>query len=119
MQPAESVPVRQQESSPVAPAKSTGNNVIVLAEYGARAALEPVQKHFAEYGIETEIVIENGRYYLQTIETYDNPATAGTNGYEARQNIIQIGAAYKGKAPEGYETFAPHYFKDAYGKKVK
>ncbi len=119
MQPAEPAPIKPQESRPVAPVESTGNNVIVLAEYGARADLVPVQKHFAGYGIATEIVIENGRYYLQTANTYDNPATAGTNGYKARQNIIQIGAAYKGQAPEGYETFAPHYFKDAYGKKVK
>ena len=119
MQPVEQAPAGRQESSPVAAAKSTGNNVIVLAEYGARAALEPVLKHFAENGVETEIVIENGRYYLQTVDTYDNFTTAGTNGYEALQKIIKIGAAYKGRAPEGYETFAPHYFDDAYGKKVK
>jgi len=81
--------------------------------------LVPVQEHFAEHRIETEIVIENGRYYLQTVGTYDNFTTAGTNGYEALQKIIKIGAAYKGRAPEGYETFAPHYFDDAYGKKVR
>jgi hypothetical protein len=118
-QPAESTPVRPQESSPVAPSRSTGNNVIVLVEYGARADLVPVQKHFAKYGFATEIVIEKGRYYLQTADRYDNPAKAGTDGYEALQKIIKIGAAYKGQAPEGFETFAPNYFSDAYGKKVK
>jgi len=101
------------------PAQSAGKNVIVLAEYGARADLEPVRKFFAQYGIELEIVVENGRYFLQTKNTYDNPDNAGTDGYKAKQNIIKTGAAYKGKAPEGYETFAPRYFSDAYGKKVK
>ena len=81
MQPAESTPAGSQESSPVTAAKSTGNNVIVLAEYGAKADLVPVQKHFAEHGMGTEIVIENGRYYLQTVGTYDNFTTAGMNGY--------------------------------------
>jgi len=109
------LPARQ---APVS-AQSTGDNVIVLTEYGARAHLVPVQQHFARYGIELEIIPEKGRYFLQTKNKYDNPATAGTNGYKARQNIIKVGAAYKGQAPEGYETFAPNYFKDAYGKKVK
>lgn len=117
--PAESTPAGPRESRPVTPAVSAGNNVIVLAQYGARADLVPVQKHFAKYDIMTEIVLENGRYYLQTVNTYDNPTKVGTNGYEARQKIIKVGAAYKGQAPEGYETFAPNYFKDAYGKKVK
>jgi hypothetical protein len=117
--PAESAPARLQENQPVAPAVSAGNNVIVLAQYGARADLVPVQKHFAKYGIATEIVIENGRYYLQTVNTYDNPSKVGTNGYQAKQKITKIGATYKGQAPEGYETFAPNYFSDAYGKKVK
>jgi hypothetical protein len=100
-------------------AQSTGNNVIVLTEYGARADLEPVKKFYAQYGVELEIVLENGRYFLQTKDTFDNPNTDGTNGYKMKQKIIQIGAAYKGKAPEGYEQFAPRYFSDAYGKKVK
>jgi len=103
----------------IAAVAPTGDNVIVLVEYGVRADLVPVQKHFATYGIETEIVKENRRYFLITKNRYENPAKPGTDGYRVKQRIIEAGAAYKGKAPEGYETFAPHFFKDAYGKKVR
>ncbi len=100
------------------PATSTGNNVIVLVVYDSLPDLAPVQAHFSEYGIETEIKTESGRYFLQTMQKYDNPGTPGTDGYKARQKIVEVGAQYKGKAPAGYETFAPNYFSDAYGKKV-
>lgn len=103
----------------VEPVEPAGNNVIVLVEYGSRADLVPVQAHFAEYGIEIEIVMESGRYFLVTKDRYDNPGKPGTNGYEAKKRIIEVGAEYKGKAPAGYESFAPHFFRDAYGKKVK
>lgn len=106
-------------SKEIGPAEPTGNNVIVLVEYEARADLEPVQAHFTQYGIETEIVTEGGRYFLVTKDRYDNPAKAGTDGYKAKRRIIEVGAEYEGKAPAGYETFAPHFFRDAYGKKVK
>ncbi len=105
-----------EELEPVKP-KPTGNNVIVLVEFGAHADLVPVREHFTEYGIETEIVMGNGRYFLQTKNRYDNPGTPGTNGYKALQEIIKAGAEYK--APPNYETFAPKLFSDAYGKKVK
>jgi hypothetical protein len=106
------------EVKPTQP-KSTGNNVIVLVEFGARADLVPVRAHFAEYGIDTEIVMENGRYFLQTKNRYDNPGTPGTDGYKVKQKIIEVGAKYKGKAQPPFETFAPNFFSDAYGKKVK
>jgi hypothetical protein len=105
------------ESKPVEPAKSTGNNVIVLAQYNRHLDLAPVQEHFRKYGIETEIVMENGVYFLQTINKYDNPGRPGTDGYAVLQKIIQVGAKYK--APPNCETFASHYFDDAYGKKVE
>ncbi len=107
-----------EDVTPIQP-KSTGNNVIVLVEFGAHADLVPVRDHFAEYGIETEIVMENGRYFLQTKNRYEiavNPKP-GTDGYKALQEIIQVGAKYK--APPNYETFAAKLFSDAYGKKVK
>jgi hypothetical protein len=107
------------KTTTAAPSETAGKNVIVIVEYKARADLVPVQAHFAEYGIETEIVTEGGRYFLVTKNRYDNPNTPGTDGYAARQKIIEAGAKYKGKAPEGYETFAPNFFKDAYGKKVE
>jgi hypothetical protein len=100
------------------PAKPKGNNVIVLVQYDSLPDLAPVQAHFSEYGIETEIVAERGRYFLQTKERFDNPEKPGTDGYKAKQRIAEVGAKYKGKAPAGYETFAPYYFSDAYGKKV-
>ena len=99
------------------PAEPTGNNVIVLVQYHALPDLAPVQAHFAEHGIELEIDPQQGSYFLQTVQRYDNPANPGTDGYKALQKIKEVGKKYK--APEGYETFAPHYFSDAYGKKVK
>jgi hypothetical protein len=113
----ESVLLETEEPDPVIP-KSTGNNVIILQQFGAREDLRPVQAHFEEYGIETEIVMENGNYFLRTKNRYDNPRTPGTNGYKALQKIIEVGPKYKGKAPPNYETFAPRFFTDAYGKKV-
>ena len=107
-----------EDVTPVQP-KSTGNNVIVLVQYEARADLVPVKAHFAEYGIETEIVMESGSYFLQTKNRYDNPGTPGTDGYKVKQKIIEVGAKYKGRAPPTFETFAPNFFSDAYGKKVK
>jgi hypothetical protein len=98
------------------PAKPAGNNVIVLVEYGSLPDLAPVQAHFSEHGIETKIVTESGRYFLQTKQRYDNPATPGTDGYKAKLKITEVGKEYK--APAGYETFARFLFSDAYGKKV-
>jgi len=100
-------------------AQTTGKNIIVIVEYKARADLVPVQAHFAENGIETEIITEGGRYFVVTKNRYDNPNTPGTDGYAIKQKIIDVGAKYKGKAPAGYETFAPNFFKDAYGKKTE
>jgi hypothetical protein len=106
-----------QNAKKVGRPKSTGNNVIVLAQFSKPADLAPVKTHFARYDIETEIVPENGRWFLQTKQKYDNPATRGTDGYKARQKIIEVGAKYK--APPGFDTFATHLFSDAYGKNVK
>lgn len=116
---AEKITPTPASAEKVEPAKPQGNNVIVLVEYQAQADLVPVQRHFAEYGIETEIIRENGRYFLVTEDRYENTDTPGTEGYKTKQRIIQVGPLYKGKAPEGYETFSPHFFRDAYGKKLK
>lgn len=114
----ENVPSQTERIEPnVEPIESTGNNVIVLVEYHSPADLGPVQAHFEEHGIATEIRMRNGRYFLQTINKYDNPDKPGTDGYQVKQKIIEIGKKYK--APLGYETFATHYFSDAYGMKVE
>lgn len=105
------------EVKPTQP-KSTGNNVIVVQQWGVRADLVPVQSYFAENDIDTEIVMENGRYFLRTKNRYDNnPKTPGTDGYKVLQEIIKVGAEYK--APPGFGTFAPNFFSDAYGMLVE
>ena len=114
--PVERTPPKTEKPEPVKPA---GTNVIVLAQYNAMADLQPVQAHFLENGIELEIVQQGSLYFLQTKQRYDNPATPGTDGSKAKQRIAEVGAKYKGKAPPGYETFAPRYFSDAYGRKVE
>ena len=97
--------------------QSIGDHVIVLVEYETRAQLVPVQEHFAKHGINTEIVIEKGRYFLQTKDRYESTQTPGGEGYEVKKKIAEVGAKYR--APAGYETFAPNFFSDAYGKKVR
>ena len=99
------------------PAEPKGNNVIVLVQFDRLADLSPVQAHFSEHGIELKIDPQQGSYFLQTIQRYDNPSKPGTDGYKALQKIKEVGKEYK--APKGYETFASHYFQDAYGRKVK
>ena len=113
-EPPETQVAKEQVSEPVNPA---GTNVIVLVQYDRLADLSPVQDYFAQHGIETVIVPEGGRYFLQTKNLYDNPERPGTDGYKMKQKIIEVGRSYK--APPGNETFASRLFSDAYGKKVK
>jgi hypothetical protein len=96
-------------------AKSKGDNRIVIQTYQLRADLEPVKQYFAQLGIETEIIKISDWYYLVTKDKYENPAKAGTDGYIAKQKIIELGAKYK--APQGYESFGDKPFSDAYGMK--
>ena len=96
-----------------------GENVIVIASYSLASHLEPVKNYFAGFGIETEIIRQDGRYLLITQQRYDNPEKAGTDGYKAKQKIIEIGASYKLPKGSGFESFAPKLFSDAYGMKVK
>ncbi|MFC1633532.1 hypothetical protein ACFL5Z_01710 [Planctomycetota bacterium] len=115
--PVENIPPQTERvETDIDPEASTGNNVIVLVEYHSPADLGPVQAHFEEHGITTEIRMRNGRYFLQTVDRYDNPDKPGTDGNKAKEKIIEIGKTYK--APSGYDPFSKHYFSDAYGKKV-
>jgi hypothetical protein len=93
----------------------TGNNRIVIQTYDKRADLELVQYHFSEGNIETEIRKIGDTFYLVSADKYENPGREGTDGYAAKQKIIEWGARYK--APQGYESFATNLFKDAYGMK--
>jgi hypothetical protein len=96
---------------------SKGNNRIVIQTYAVRADLEPVKKYFAQFGIETRIIPINNGWFLVTEQKYENPRNPGTDGFLARQKIVELGAKYK--APPGYETFAPNLFKGAYGMKFE
>ncbi len=97
-------------------AKSKGNYRIVIQTYRLKAHLVPVQEYFGQFDIETEIrkKIDNW-YYLVTTEKYQSTERAGTDGYLAKQRIIELGAEYK--APQGYETFGAKSFETAYGMK--
>ncbi|UCF43041.1 MAG: hypothetical protein JSV99_10745, partial [Planctomycetota bacterium] len=95
----------------------TGDNRVVIQTYQLRPHLVPVQQYFARFGIETEIRKIGDWYYLLTKDRYENPERPGTDGYAAKQKIIELGAAYK--APLGYETFGEKPFHDAYGKRFE
>jgi hypothetical protein len=99
----------------VEPVKPKGDNRIVIQSYQLRADLEPVKQYFAGFGIETEIIKIDAWYYLVTKDKYENPGKPGTDGYLAKQKIIELGAKYK--APPGNESFGNQPFRDAYGKK--
>jgi hypothetical protein len=109
--------VKKPEPPKPAAIVPSGDNRIVLAQYHSSRDLEPVQKYFADNGI--DLVIENREsgFFLVTKNLYDNPAKAGTDGAAVKKKIADIGAGYK--APQGYESFAPKLFSDAYGEKVK
>ena len=95
-----------------------GDNVIIVVEFDRRADLVPVQQHYRDFGIETEIVPKGDgrRYYLWTKKRYESVNTPGTPGYEAMKEIAEVGKLYK--APKGCETFKPRLFGDCYGMKV-
>ena len=98
-------------------AKAKGDHRIVIKQYHRSRDLEHVQRYFLTYGIETVIQKRGDRHFLLTKNTYQNPKRVGTDGAAAKKRIIEIGAGYK--APQGYESFAPRLFSDAYGEKIK
>jgi hypothetical protein len=106
-------PVVKQPTAQDTSAASTGKNRIVIKVYQVRSHLEPVKEYFDKLGVATEIIEKNSWYYLVTKNKYDNPGKAGTDGYLARQKIVELGAGYK--APVGFETFGPKPFSDAFG----
>ena len=104
-----------QQPAGVESAVSEGNNRIVIQTYQNRADLVPVKNYFAQFGIVTEIRKIGDWYYLVTKDKYENPERPQTDGYLAKQRIIQLGAKYK--APQGYETFGKRPFYDSYGQR--
>lgn len=91
---------------------STGDNRIVIQTWKNETQLIPVQAYFSGHGIETEIRKIGQMYYLVTTAKYDNPQRPGTDGYRAKQRIVELGAGYE--PPPGYGSFD---FKSAYGMK--
>ncbi len=98
-------------------------NVIVIQAYKQRRDLEPVKLHFEKNGIETEIVERGSFFLLRTTQLFHrcsvdrNSFNADYDGDVAMKEIRRIGAMYK--ASQGYESFRPNLFQDAYGEKVK
>ena len=113
--------VTQDVEEEVEPVKPKGKNAIVLAHSGRIVDLHPVVEHFDKHGITLQIdPLDGGKYLLRTEEQYvRNPATPGTDAFEAKRRIIEVGELYKGMAPPGCDTFGKHPFSDAYGKKVE
>jgi hypothetical protein len=107
----------QDAGAQAVPVTSTGRNRIVLKIYQVRSHLEPAKEYFDKMGVATEIIEKGNWYYLVTKNKYDNPERAGTDGYLAKQKIIELGAGYK--APVGFETFGPKPFSDAFGMKFE
>jgi hypothetical protein len=95
-------------------------NWIVIQQYQVSRDLEPVRDYFHNNGIETKIIsrMSRGRqmYFLVSADLFENTGKAGSDGYQMIQKIRKVGAGYK--APQNYESFAPHLFGDAYGEKV-
>jgi hypothetical protein len=115
-----------------------GDHLLVLALSKRQEDFGPVVQHFRENEIEvTPVSLDSLRqwfvksnldasrlpsgdgFLLVTANLYGNPKVAGTDGFKMKQRITEVGARYKGKAPSGYNSFAPNYFSDAYGMKVR
>ena len=129
---------RTQLDTPLAsPAVGERDHWIVLAQYKRRADLDQVVEYFAGHGIELGVmpldepsrkafadlgfnaaILPSGNHYLLvTKNLYSNPQNPGTDGYEMKKRITDLGRGYK--APQGYESFAPNNFSDAYGMKIR
>lgn len=121
----------------VATAGTQGDHWIVLAQYAKYEDLLKVKEYFAGHGISLVVIpldsesrkelaklglnanaLPSGSGFLLVTEgLYNNPQVKGTDGYAMKQKITEVGAKYK--APSGFERFAPNYFSDAYGMKIR
>jgi hypothetical protein len=95
-----------------------------FAEHGiatAVYAVKDVRRNFADRGMDTGRLPSGEGYLLVTsiAKLYDNPEKPGTDGYAVLEKIRQIGAGYKDVVPPGLDSFAPNYFSDAYGMKIR
>jgi len=79
--------------------------------------VEEVRTYLDKAGLNTRVLGSRRGYLLVTEEWYDNPESSGTNGFKVKQQIIEIGKSYR-NAP-GSNVFAPRYFSDAYGMRIR
>ena len=110
VQPAPVVP------TPPAAAGQTGNNVIVIQGIASsrEGELAGVQAFFAQHGIATEIIRGGNNYSrLVTRDRFENPNRPGTDGYEMRMRIRNLGKRYP--VETGDTKFGTEPFQDAYG----
>jgi hypothetical protein len=124
-----------QASAGGAAVRREGDHWIVLAQHKSQEDLAPVVDYFAKQGIELSIYelgstrkwfqdhgvdtanLPGGQgYLLATRHLYSNPNRPGTDGYDIKQKIVELGKSYE--APPGRETFAATHFSDAYGMKI-
>lgn len=82
-------------------------------------SLDSLRQWFAKYNLDASRLPSGDGFLLVTANFYGNPKVAGTDGFKMKQRITEVGARYKGKAPSGYNSFAPNYFSDTYGMKVR
>lgn len=105
-----------QKKPETAKVVSSGDNAIVIVAYTKKNDLLPVQDYFKANGIATEIIQDGSYYYVVTQSRFDTVNKPGSEGYQLKQKIKQLGANYK--APAGFERFASKPFQDVYGKKI-
>lgn len=105
-----------QKKPETAKVVSSGENAIVIVAYTKKNDLLPVQEYFKSHGIATEIIQDGSYYYVVTQSRFETVNKPGTEGYQLKQKIKQVGANYK--APAGFERFASKPFQDVYGKKI-
>jgi len=123
----------RQDASPVV---SRGDNWIVLVQHKNQEDLVPVRDYFArhgidlfildldkapaifaQYGLDASKLPAGGGFLLVTRNAYDNPNVAGSEGQKIVKRIAEVGAQYK--AESGDKLFAPGYFSDAYGMRIR
>jgi hypothetical protein len=125
------------KTNPVDPAAvSAGNNRIVIAQHADRDQLTPLMQYFLDHGIETgtmkfsalkttlaakglstKAIPAGEGYLLMTVKLYNNVDKPGSDGYNAKQKIVELGEKYH--APDGTAQFSPDTFRQAYGLKVQ
>lgn len=115
---------------------SQGDHLIVLARSKRQEDMEPVIRFFAANGIEllplpldvlrkwfadnnlsTGHLPSGDGFLLVTRDPFRNPNEAGTDGANMLRRVVEVGAQYR--TQPGSQMFAPHYFSDAYGMKIR